>query len=181
MSTKLVVAQRRNHMYMRQMHLTFWVILVLVFLLSISPMLANQSSSGALGTSIGGSLANAAADVLWRTVKEPAGTFSVGPKQFNFKNVLVGENAKNVLVITNGTESPIEVTSIEVKGVHFTFQTKLVFPMTIAPNTEALLGVGFVPSQRGNHDGKILVLYRMIGAKKQQAMGISLKGRGVYK
>ena len=156
-------------------------ILILQFLClaNITNIFEEQSAGGTIGSSIGSSLANATSDVLWRTMKEPTGNFSVGPSHLDFRRVVVGRTASNILIITNGTSDPIEINSIAVEGSQFKLKSSPPSPLIVPPNTEVLIGIEFLPTLKGNHGSQVRISFQTNKPGKNQQIKITLKGKGV--
>lgn len=133
---------------------------------------------------VGNGLAGAAifdsfASVAFRTMKEPGKTVEIGPRRLDFRGVSVNKGALNILEITNGTNSKIEIESLLVPSSGFRIAGSLSLPLVIPAQTQAVLKVEFLPTRLGEYDGQVHVLYRTPGGGKLRKMGIALKGKGV--
>lgn len=131
----------------------------------------------AAGTAIFDSFAS----VALKTLKEPGKTVEMGPKRLDFSAVSPNKSALNILEITNGTNSPIEVRSLSVPSSGFRIASSLTLPLMIPPQTQALFKVEFLPTRAGDYGGEVQVLYRTGSSEKPRKMGITLKGKGVPK
>ena len=151
-------------------------ILLLQFLClaNISNIFAEQSA-GTTGSSIVDSMAN----VLWQTMKEPTGNFSVGPSHLDFRRVVVGRIASNILIITNGTSDPIEINLIAVEGSQFRLTSSPPSPLIVPPNTQGFIGIEFCPFLKGNHRSQVRISFQTNKPGKNQQIKITLKGKGV--
>lgn len=124
---------------------------------------------------------NVIAPVSLRNMKVPGGTVGMGPKRLTFDGVAVNMPALNLLSITNGTNSRIEIDSVSLRASCFYLPPSLSLPLTIPAQTEALLTVGFLPTHPGNYRGAVEVLYRTSRGGSPHKLGIALKGKGVLK
>ncbi len=150
---------------------------VAVILVAISPGTIAQNPGAGLGQGI----FNGTSAVLLRTMKAPTGVFSVGPRQLNFGKVKVTQQVMNVIIISNGTSSPAEIQTLEVRAGGFRLSSPVKLPMTMPPNTEFTLTVDFLPPHSGSHTGKILVASRTTKDRKMHRSQVLLKGEGVQK
>lgn len=139
------------------------------------------AASQAAASAIGNTVFDATTNLAWRHMKEPTRSFSIGPSAFNFRNVEPGQTALNVLVITNGTTLPVEITSLEVKGSAFKVHSPQTLPLRIPPCTEALMSIEFHPPSSRVYSGQLLLSHQASGEHKGNQVRISLKGRGLNK
>jgi hypothetical protein len=151
-----------------------------LFTLAMSAF-AQISPSGALGSGLGGGIFDATASVILRTMKTPGSTVDVGPKRLEFTGASVNKPSLNIMTITNGTNSKIEIESLTVPSSSFRIASKLTLPLTIPAQTQALMEVEFLPTHTGDFSSSIQVRYRMVGIEKLHKMDLTLKGKGVPK
>jgi hypothetical protein len=140
---------------------------------------AQASTGTVLGTSLGGTAFDLTSDILLRAMKTPGATAGMGPRKLDFSDVGVNKSALNVMEITNGTNSKIEIESLSVPSSGFRVASKLTLPLTVPPQTQAVLEVEFHPTRPGDYGGEVQVSYRPNGGGKSRKMEIALKGKGV--
>ncbi|MGA2965928.1 MAG: hypothetical protein ABSD64_06930 [Terriglobales bacterium] len=161
----------------KQVDRCIFVALALLDLIGCTLLFAQTNAGSAIGTSA----FNAASAVLLQTMKEPKPTVGVGPRRLDFNGVGLNEPALNVVTITNGTTSPIEIESLLTPSSGFRLSSSVTLPLTIPPQTKALLTVEFLPTRFGNYNGAFNVLYRTTKDSHLHKMGIELKGKGTQK
>lgn len=151
------------------------MMIVLALAISAQTNGAAAIGDGAAGTAIFDSLAG----VALRTMKEPGRTVGMGPKRLDFSGVRVNTSALNVVEITNGTNSKIQIESLSLPSTGFRVAGALGLPLIIPPQTQALLKIEFLPARAGDYGGDVQAVYRSTGGGKQRKMRIALKGKGV--
>jgi len=139
---------------------------------------AAATNGVAAGAALGSVAFDATAGVLLRSVKESAPTVGIGPKWLNFSSVNINKSALNVVAITNGTNSKIEVESLSPSS-GFLVLSALALPFVIPPQTQALITIEFLPTRPGNFSGDFEIRYRTPRAGALHKMGIKLSGKGV--
>jgi len=131
------------------------------------------------GGAIGSSLFKATSAVLLKAMKEPKATVGVGPRRLDFNHVSLSKSALNLVEITNGTTSQIEIESLLTPSSGFRLASSITLPLTISSQTQALLTVEFFPTRLGNYNGELRVLYRTSSGGPLHKMAIELRGKGV--
>jgi hypothetical protein len=140
-----------------------------------------QSAGAAIGALAGGLFDDGTKAVALRAMKAPSASVGMGPKRLEFSDVSVNEPVRNVLSITNGTNSRVEIESVSLRSAGFYLPPSLSLPLTIPAQTEALLTVGFLPGHPGKYGGAVEVAYRISSDGSLHKMRIALKGKGVLK
>ena len=150
----------------------------LLSLLYIATVAAQINPGAALGSALGPSVFDSTSKVLLRSVREPRPKVDVGPKELDFRGVALLKSALNVVIITNGTAKPVEVQSLSTSRPEFRVAARLVLPLLLPAQTEALVTVEFVPRREGKHASDLTVRYRTVGGRNSR-LRIALKGRGI--
>lgn len=142
-----------------------------------------NSSPGAAGAAVGSALGPAAFDaasaLVLRRMKEPHASVGLGPRRLDFNRVNLSKSALNVVSITNGTNSAIEIETLLPPPSGFRLASSVTLPLTVPPQTQALLTIEFFPTRTGNYSGAFSVLYRTSDGGPPHKMGIELTGKGV--
>ncbi|MGA7343669.1 MAG: hypothetical protein WBE72_08875 [Terracidiphilus sp.] len=144
-----------------------------------NPSFAQINGAGALGSGLGGGAFDATAGVLLKTMKNPRATVDFGPKRLDFSSVRLQRPVLNVLTITNGTNSRIEVESLLLPPSGFRIAGTLKLPLVIPPQTQAFLKVEFSPAESRDYSGAVEMVFRTAGGEKPHKIKITLKGKGV--
>src|SRR6202041_427066 len=103
------------------------------------PAFAQMSPAGGLGSGLGTGIFDATASVILTKMKAPHPTVDVGPKRLEFMRVRVNKSALNLMTITNGTSSKVEIESLTMPSSGFRMASSLTLPLFIPPHTQALL------------------------------------------
>jgi len=131
------------------------------------------------GTAAGNAAGAAAFSVVLRMMKGAKPTVSMSPKRLDFTGVSVGKSALNVVAITNGTNSAIEIESVATPSGGFRVASSLTLPLAIPPQTEALLTLEFLPTRAGTENSTFEIRYRTSGKETVRKEEITLRGKGV--
>ena len=175
----------RTKLLPQDLNVPIWAGLFLAIVCILRPSSAAQTSSAAaggaaLGSGLGAGAFDATAYVLFSRLKESSSTASMGPKRLDFGAVSIrSKPAQNLVEITNGTKSQIELLSLSLPNNGFHISSSLVFPVRVPPQTRALLRIEFLPPRPGEFNGEARMLYRTSANSRPHRMEIAMKAKGV--